>query len=693
MRIKLNKPETLNKQPRINNSRFSRRCSKCSPTLLRIQSIPKDLFTTFLRRFVEEGHPWTKNSRFSGSLNKSLKVKKYITFKYEFLHLFKYFNKYPYINILIPVFLFLFTLIIYIHHLSPGVYGGDSGDLLSAIIKRGVPHPSGYPLYTILGIIFLKLPLTTTVAWKVGCISAVSSSISVVIMYLIIFELTRNRYLGIITSLILAFLYPFWLFAEVTEVFALNSLFVLLMSLLTIKYLHYKKIRYLYYLAFFTGLSLTNNLTIILFFPAMCIGILSTNIKILFKVKVLIICLILFLFGLLPYIYIPIVAISNQTYNWGKAVNFENFIALFFRKDYGWGTSLKGLSNQSLTKGIFYNYYLYISTYINLVIPFFSFLGAVYLLIKRRYKEFSLFFILYLFFGPLFLVYIRTHIKSFLAMATFEKFYLAGIIILIYLVPFGILLIQEVVNKLLKRKSLTKAIEKIVLSVFIIIAILNFITNYPKTNFKDVYIGDNYAKDLLSSLSKDSMVIFISDSAVFNSLYLQNSYGFRQDIYIPGMHDGFRKLLEQIGLNNTQIEEYIIKNRGSIKSNDIFSSIGSILSEREIFLDHQYQLKDSRYGDIVPIPYGLVYKFQFEKDSTLTKDEYLSKVELVTKNYHLDDLEKETDLLSNNLVFADIKKNYSIAFFNIAKHLAEYYENKESAVFYLKKSIELDPTL
>lgn len=68
---------------------------------------------------------------------------------------------------LLPLILFILTFIIYLHNLSASIYGGDSGDFLSAIAVRGVPHPSGYPLYMLLGIVASWLPIPQTLAWKV----------------------------------------------------------------------------------------------------------------------------------------------------------------------------------------------------------------------------------------------------------------------------------------------------------------------------------------------------------------------------------------------------------------------------------------------------------------------------------------------------------------------------------------------
>jgi len=132
------------------------------------------------------------------------------------------------------VLLFLAVLFIYIHNLSPSVYGGDSGDFLAASLSRGVAHPSGYPLYTILGILTTSLALPLTYAYKFGIVSAVFAALSVVLVYLIGWELVKSRVIALISALTLAFIFPFWLYAEIVEVISLNSFFILLLSLLII---------------------------------------------------------------------------------------------------------------------------------------------------------------------------------------------------------------------------------------------------------------------------------------------------------------------------------------------------------------------------------------------------------------------------------------------------------------------------
>ena len=38
-------------------------------------------------------------------------------------------------------------------------YGNDGGDFLAAILTGGIPHPTGYPSYMLLGILFQQIPI------------------------------------------------------------------------------------------------------------------------------------------------------------------------------------------------------------------------------------------------------------------------------------------------------------------------------------------------------------------------------------------------------------------------------------------------------------------------------------------------------------------------------------------------------
>jgi len=589
------------------------------------------------------------------------------------------------------ILLFFFTLAVYINNLSPSVYGGDSGDFVTAALSRGVAHPSGYPLYTILGIVLTSLPLPFTPAWKFGLASGLLSSLTVVFIYLITYELTKNRYLGIITSLTLAFTYPFWLHAEIVEVMTLNSLFISVLIFLVTKYIKKREDKLLYYLAGLVGLSLTNNLTILLLFPGIFIVLLLADKKIFLKIRLMLKMFAFFILGLTPYLYIPISAQYNPSVNWGQAVNLRNFWFLIARRDYTWVSPVPYKVEVILNS--LRAYIEYWSIYITLLVPILALLGIIYVFIKRKYKLAVLLITSYLFFGPLFLVYSNAPLDNLLRVATFEKFYIAGVLILIIFLPFGVLLVNEYISKILRNKYFIKYLQRVVLVVFSIIPISLFITNFHRTNLSSVYVGDNYALDILSTLPQNSVLLLVGDNTSFNSLYLQFAFNIRHDVYIPGRHEGFTQILKEAGLSEEEIKNYQIEKRSGVEKELMASVIAPLLTKRPIFSDTNREMFDSQYGKIVSIPYGLLYKLEFEDNLPYAKEKYISEITKITSLYHINALREHEDLLSYNLILADIKKWYSIAYFRIGEYIFEEYGDLEGAAEFVQLAGELDPLI
>ena len=59
----------------------------------------------------------------------------------------------------IPTALILAVFAVYLRTDCPTIYLGDSGELSAAAFALGIPHGSGYPLYTLLGKLFCMVPL------------------------------------------------------------------------------------------------------------------------------------------------------------------------------------------------------------------------------------------------------------------------------------------------------------------------------------------------------------------------------------------------------------------------------------------------------------------------------------------------------------------------------------------------------
>ena len=65
---------------------------------------------------------------------------------------------------------------VYVLTLAPSVTLEDSGELITGAADFGVPHPPGYPLWTMSGFLFSHLVPFGSIAWRVNLESAVSSA-------------------------------------------------------------------------------------------------------------------------------------------------------------------------------------------------------------------------------------------------------------------------------------------------------------------------------------------------------------------------------------------------------------------------------------------------------------------------------------------------------------------------------------
>jgi hypothetical protein len=124
---------------------------------------------------------------------------------------------------LVAVFLLAFAL--YVRTLAPTVGAHDTFEFQVLSYELGIAHPTGYPLYILLGKLFTLLPLGN-VAYRVNLSSALFAATAVAILHAIIAELTRSRSAAALGALSFAFTYSFWSQAVEAEVYALNALFV-----------------------------------------------------------------------------------------------------------------------------------------------------------------------------------------------------------------------------------------------------------------------------------------------------------------------------------------------------------------------------------------------------------------------------------------------------------------------------------
>jgi len=171
---------------------------------------------------------------------------------------------------------FAAVLAVYLQTLAPGLVKGDGGEFQYNLATLGVPHPTGYPLYTLLGWLWTKLLPVGSVAWRINLLSAVCGASAVALVFAIVYRLTRRVLPALAGAAFLAFSPVFWSLSSTTEVYALHSLFVALIIYLLLLWqaAGRRRFRLLLLVAFVLGLSLSHHRTIVLLVPAMVLFVL-----------------------------------------------------------------------------------------------------------------------------------------------------------------------------------------------------------------------------------------------------------------------------------------------------------------------------------------------------------------------------------------------------------------------------------
>jgi len=329
------------------------------------------------------------------------------------------------------LFIFVFFVCFYLFFQSKSIHGGDGGDLVTAAWLWGVPHAPGYPLYTLIAGILVHLLPFYTPAWRVSLISSFSSAAALSFFWLLLKKLTKKNWLSFLGTLTLAFVYPFWLYSEVPEVFALNNFFVIVLLYLGLQMLEKYSFKKLVLVSLIFGLGVSHHHTLALLVPSFIYIFKRKKIKQKLSLRKTVVLASFFLLGTIFYLYPPLACKKAPLVCWDNPTNLKNFIRLITRADYGtFKIAVKASENFS---NRFYFYPLFIK-FLNFdfgyIVVFLSFLGVLAKILKRQKKDFFFLF-LNLFISLFFLFYANIHLVNELTIGIFERFLLIPYILVV----------------------------------------------------------------------------------------------------------------------------------------------------------------------------------------------------------------------------------------------------------------------
>jgi len=458
----------------------------------------------------------------------------------------KYLQKYFYIIPGVTAFIaYLFTI-------APSVLQIDTGELAAVSVTLGIAHPTGYPLFTMLGYIFTQIPLPFSKIFSLNLLAAIYCSLSVsifsysakiVLDNLTAFQFIRtfkvksrkkiikttsepavlelnetDKIITVITGgIFLAFSKTFWFQSTSIEVYSLHlflmSLIILFLIKAFVRPAENKSLTFSWAMfAFVLALGFSNHMTTILIIPAVAYlyfvknGLNNKSFK-----QIGFMFLIFFPVLIIIYSYLPIRAAQMPALNWGNPVDWERLERHFFANQYQLWIFSSAEASAKQFKYFASNLPSEFSISIAFVIAglFTSFLYA---------KKFFIFNIV---------VFISTVFYSInYDIVDIDSYFLLAYISLAFFSVFGIYRFLLFA----KTRKINPAIPVFLIFIF---AAVQFFDNRNNVDQSDNFIYQDYTKELLNSVPKNSIIFSYQwDYFISASYYFQKVENYRSDVII-----------------------------------------------------------------------------------------------------------------------------------------------------------------
>jgi hypothetical protein len=454
------------------------------------------------------------------------------------------------------VLVFLIAFIVYLQTMQRSVPFIDGGELATVCATLGIAHPTGYPIFCLVGFLFSHLPIAGSIILRLNIMSAFFCALGSGVMVFLISELYlywfNKRALkpqpqkgkkpaakptpieetitdtkkqesvaaGIFAGLAIAFSATWWDTSTSIEVYPLHCFFVPIVLTYFFRMLRIDKEKFgrdSILFALTLGLCFSNHLTTILLAPA-CLYMYFANFG--FKKESLIRIgklAVPFIIGLLPYLYFPIRSSQFPIMDWGHPANLHSFLKHFSGGQYSvmMFTKEARARNWPYFWGKFYEEFTVLG-----VLLVIAGLWAMFNSSGRGRAQLLVFVIL-LFFGCLLwsMNYDIVDINSYFITA-----YIASVIT----ITFGaVWLLQLSKEKIKLQFAATLAGAAILFSGIQVYA------HYIDVDESGDYFVEDYTKNMLRSLPKDAIIFTSSwDFWASGAFYYQLVENIRPDIFV-----------------------------------------------------------------------------------------------------------------------------------------------------------------
>ena len=454
------------------------------------------------------------------------------------------------------------VFIVYVTTLAPSVVEIDAGELATVQVLLGIAHPTGYPLFTLLGHLFSLIPFHFSKIYQLNLLTAIWCSLAVTVFVytckfildnLIVFEFNNKaklqkeskkgkrkkgedrkrefstpqkaiieepvKYIASISAgLLLGFDRTFWNQGNAVEVYSLQAfLFCLIIFSLLKAYITPIEERGLtkrwLIFAAILALGFSNHMTTLFVLPATAylyfdkFRLKTAGIK---RLLIMVFLIFLPIFAGI-YLYLPIRASQGPVLNWGNPVDFERF----FRHVSGWQFQVWFFKSTDVMKKqlVYFFSNLFLEFSIGILLCLYGIFSSY---LKAR--KFFIFNIVLLLFSLLY--------ASNYDIVDIDSYFLLSYVALSFFALFGIVQIFSKLSFKQYKRSITTALIAICI-------LIQLIFNYKENDLKDVYTFEDYSKSTLNSAKPNSIILtYLWDYLVASSYYFQLVEKYRPDVIV-----------------------------------------------------------------------------------------------------------------------------------------------------------------
>lgn len=616
----------------------------------------------------------------------------------------------------------IIVFILYLFTLAPTVTQLDAGELATVQVLLGIAHPTGYPLFTMLGHLFLQLPLNFSVIyranllaafWTAGSVTIFIYTIKLVIDNIVLFKSKKNevekkksnkkkakktsqvlmptriiipeltKYLSaLFGGLFLAVSKTFWMQSTSVEVYSLHLflisiiIYTLILAFTKSNNVEAPKHYFWYILAIALAFGFSNHMTTLLILPAVAylyfvtFGFTLTSFK-----RIGLMLLIFFPLLISIYAYLPIRAGQNPLLNWGNPLDLERILRHISGKQYQvWLFSSTDAAKKQLAY-FFENFPLEFN--IGLILTIIGFFAAFV-----HSKKFF-FFTLITFFSTV-LYSINYDIND------IDSYFLLAYIAVAFLISFGVLQIFI----LLKDRHLGYALPIPLLIIFLVIQ--SYIT-FGKVDQHDVYLFEDYTKAALQSSKKDALIISYQwDFLISPAYYIQQVEKFRTDVhiidkellrrswYFNQLNNNHPQIISGVSSTINQFKEALVpfEREGQFDPTQLESLYQSLLKglietnidKREVYLGAELVMNEMQKGE-----------FKLPDGYTVVPDIFFFKVVKTNKYVHADNPVFHLRFPKQNNYYVNFVADMTGSML-VRRALYEMqFDNRERAKVYIKK--------